>query len=83
MASHGSLLLQPTVVLKGQDDRVWGQLGGRKGSCLEPLTLPQSLPFLYTCPPTPSGQEGKGRALENPFGETKSLGSGTHWASMC
>lgn len=46
MAGHDSLLLQPTVVLKGQDDRVWGQLEG--GTAAQSHFLPcQDPPSLH------------------------------------
>lgn len=52
MAGHDSLLLQPTVVLEGQDDRVWGQLRGEGQQLRATSPSPYQDPH-YTWPPTP------------------------------
>lgn len=53
VAGHGGLLLQPAVVLEGQDDGVWGQLlgGGGTDSSSGPLLPPPPGPWLHPVAP--------------------------------
>lgn len=80
VAGHGGLLLQPAVVLEGQDDGVWGQLlGGGQTAAQDHSSLPhQDLGYTQWLPHFRTGRWRWG-SEEPTLGETESVGQRSGW----